>query len=47
VAGLRALPAQLRALVDDHDHRCKQMAYLFADTQDVICLGVFSQQVIQ
>jgi glutamine---fructose-6-phosphate transaminase (isomerizing) len=38
-AGLRALPAQLRALVDDHDRRCEQMAHLFADTQDVIFLG--------
>ena len=38
-AGLRALPAQLRELVDDHDRRCEQMAHLFADTQDVIFLG--------
>jgi glucosamine--fructose-6-phosphate aminotransferase (isomerizing) len=38
-AGLRALPAQLRALVDDHDQRCEAMAHLFADTQDVIFLG--------
>jgi len=38
-AGLRALPEQLRALVDDHDRRCEQLAHLFADTQDVIFLG--------
>jgi glutamine---fructose-6-phosphate transaminase (isomerizing) len=37
--GLRALPAQLRELVDDHDRRCEQLAHLFADTQDVIFLG--------
>ena len=38
-AGLRAVPEQLRALVDDHDRRCEQLAHLFADTQDVIFLG--------
>jgi glucosamine--fructose-6-phosphate aminotransferase (isomerizing) len=38
-AGLRALPEQLRALVNDHDRRCEQLAHLFADTQDVIFLG--------
>jgi glutamine---fructose-6-phosphate transaminase (isomerizing) len=38
-AGLRVLPEQLRALVDDHDRRCEQLAHLFADTQDVIFLG--------
>jgi glucosamine--fructose-6-phosphate aminotransferase (isomerizing) len=38
-AGLRALPEQLLALVDDHDRRCEQLAHLFADTQDVIFLG--------
>jgi glucosamine--fructose-6-phosphate aminotransferase (isomerizing) len=38
-AGLRALPEQLRELVDDHDRRCEQLAHLFADTQDVIFLG--------
>jgi glucosamine--fructose-6-phosphate aminotransferase (isomerizing) len=38
-AGLRALPEQLRALVNDHDRRCEAMAHLFADTQDVIFLG--------
>jgi glucosamine--fructose-6-phosphate aminotransferase (isomerizing) len=38
-AGLRNLPEQLRALVDDHDRRCEQLAHLFADTQDVIFLG--------
>ena len=37
--GLRALPAQLRELVDDHDRRCEQLAHLFADTQDMIFLG--------
>jgi glutamine---fructose-6-phosphate transaminase (isomerizing) len=39
VAALRQLPEQLRALVDDHDRRCEQLAHLFADTQDVIFLG--------
>jgi glucosamine--fructose-6-phosphate aminotransferase (isomerizing) len=38
-AALRQLPQQLRALVDDHDRRCEQLAHLFADTQDVIFLG--------
>jgi glucosamine--fructose-6-phosphate aminotransferase (isomerizing) len=38
-ASLRELPEQLRALVDDHDRRCEQLAHLFADTQDVIFLG--------
>jgi glucosamine--fructose-6-phosphate aminotransferase (isomerizing) len=38
-AGLRDLPEQLRALVNDHDRRCEQLAHLFADTQDVIFLG--------
>jgi glucosamine--fructose-6-phosphate aminotransferase (isomerizing) len=38
-AGLRALPEQLRELVDEHDRRCEQLAHLFADTQDVIFLG--------
>ena len=38
-AALRQLPEQLRALVDDHDRRCEQLAHLFADTQDVIFLG--------
>ena len=38
-AGLRALPEQLRSLVNDHDRRCEQLAHLFADTQDVIFLG--------
>ena len=37
--GLRALPAQLRELVDDHDRRCEQLAHLFVDTQDMIFLG--------
>ncbi|MBM5791948.1 MAG: glutamine--fructose-6-phosphate transaminase (isomerizing) [Cyanobacteria bacterium M_surface_10_m1_298] len=39
ITGLRQLPEQLRALVDDHDSRCEQLAHLFADTQDVIFLG--------
>ncbi len=39
LALFRALPAQLRALVDDHDRRCEQMVHLFADTQDVVFLG--------
>ena len=38
-AGLRALPQQLRDLVDDHDRRCEQLGHLFADTQEVILLG--------
>jgi len=38
-AGLRALPQQLRDLVDDHDRRCEQLGHLFADTQDVMFLG--------
>jgi len=37
--GLRALPAQIKALVADHDRRCAELAHLFADTQDVIFLG--------
>lgn len=39
VEQLRALPAQLTALVEDHDRRCAELAHLFADTQDVIFLG--------
>jgi glutamine---fructose-6-phosphate transaminase (isomerizing) len=38
-SGLRQLPGQLRALVDDHDSRCEALAHRFADTQDVIFLG--------
>jgi len=37
--GLRAMPAQLQSLVDDHDQRCAGLAHLFAETQDVIFLG--------
>jgi len=37
--GIRSLPAQLQALVDDHDQRCAELAHLFAETQDVIFLG--------
>jgi glucosamine--fructose-6-phosphate aminotransferase (isomerizing) len=39
VEELRALPAVLQRLVDDHDRRCAELAHLFADTQDVIFLG--------
>ncbi|MCT0230263.1 glutamine--fructose-6-phosphate transaminase (isomerizing) [Synechococcus sp. CS-1324] len=39
VRGLRALPAQLKELVEEHDRRCAELAHLFADTQDVIFLG--------
>ncbi|MEI8250941.1 MAG: glutamine--fructose-6-phosphate transaminase (isomerizing) [Synechococcus sp. ELA057] len=39
VEQLRQLPAQLQALVEDHDRRCAELAHLFADTQDVIFLG--------
>ena len=38
-AELRALPEQLRTLVDLHDQRCAALAYRFATTQDVIFLG--------
>ncbi|MFZ4566517.1 MAG: glutamine--fructose-6-phosphate transaminase (isomerizing) [Prochlorococcaceae cyanobacterium] len=38
-AALRGLPGQLRDLIDDHDHRCADLAHQFADTQDVIYLG--------
>ncbi|MED5469907.1 MAG: SIS domain-containing protein, partial [Cyanobacteriota bacterium] len=36
---LRALPHQLRSLVELHDQRCEVLANRFADTQDVIFLG--------
>ncbi|MEC9029324.1 MAG: glutamine--fructose-6-phosphate transaminase (isomerizing), partial [Cyanobacteriota bacterium] len=36
---LRALPDQLRSLVELHDQRCEVLANRFADTQDVIFLG--------
>jgi glucosamine--fructose-6-phosphate aminotransferase (isomerizing) len=39
VEQLRALPAVLQELVEDHDRRCADLAHLFADTQDVIFLG--------
>jgi glutamine---fructose-6-phosphate transaminase (isomerizing) len=39
VEQLRALPAVLQRLVDDHDRCCAELAHLFADTQDVIFLG--------
>ncbi len=39
VEELRALPAVLQGLVEDHDRRCAALAHLFSDTQDVIFLG--------
>jgi glucosamine--fructose-6-phosphate aminotransferase (isomerizing) len=39
VSALRALPAQLQQLVEDHDRQCAELAHLFADTRDVIFLG--------
>jgi glucosamine--fructose-6-phosphate aminotransferase (isomerizing) len=36
---LKAVPAMLQRLVDDHDRRCAELAHLFADTRDVIFLG--------
>ena len=39
VAGLRALPAQLQALLEEQDLLCAELAHQFADTQDVIFLG--------
>jgi glucosamine--fructose-6-phosphate aminotransferase (isomerizing) len=39
VAGLRAMPQQLRQLVEDHDRRCAELAHRFESTQDVIFLG--------
>ena len=39
VVGLRAMPQQLRQLVEDHDRRCAELAHRFESTQDVIFLG--------
>jgi glucosamine--fructose-6-phosphate aminotransferase (isomerizing) len=39
VLGLRAMPQQLRQLVEDHDRRCAELAHRFESTQDVIFLG--------
>ena len=39
VAGLRAVPEQLRALVEEHDRRSEELAHRFESTQDVIFLG--------
>jgi len=39
VMGLRAMPQQLRQLVEDHDRRCAELAHRFESTQDVIFLG--------
>jgi glucosamine--fructose-6-phosphate aminotransferase (isomerizing) len=39
VAGLRAVPEQLRLLVEEHDRRSGELAHRFESTQDVIFLG--------
>ncbi len=39
VAGLRAVPEQLRELVAEHDRRSEELAHRFESTQDVIFLG--------
>ncbi|QVL53079.1 MAG: glutamine--fructose-6-phosphate transaminase (isomerizing) [Cyanobium sp. M30B3] len=39
VAGLRAVPGQLRQLIEDHDQRAAALAHRFESTQDVIFLG--------
>ena len=39
VAGLRAVPEQLRVLVAEHDRRSEELAHRFESTQDVIFLG--------
>jgi glucosamine--fructose-6-phosphate aminotransferase (isomerizing) len=39
VAGLKAVPEQLRALVEEHDRRSEELAHRFVSTQDVIFLG--------
>jgi glucosamine--fructose-6-phosphate aminotransferase (isomerizing) len=39
VTGLKAVPEQLRALVEDHDRRSEGLAHRFEATQDVIFLG--------
>jgi glucosamine--fructose-6-phosphate aminotransferase (isomerizing) len=38
-ADLRAVPAQLRELIADHDQRAAALAHRFESTQDVIFLG--------
>ena len=38
-SGLRAVPQQLRQLIDDHDQRAAALAHRFESTQDVIFLG--------
>ena len=38
-ADLRAVPAQLRQLIADHDQRAEALAHRFESTQDVIFLG--------
>ena len=38
-AALRAVPAQLRELIADHDQRAEALAHRFESTQDVIFLG--------
>jgi glucosamine--fructose-6-phosphate aminotransferase (isomerizing) len=39
VAGLRQVPGQLRALIEDHDRLAAALAHQFESTQDVIFLG--------
>jgi glucosamine--fructose-6-phosphate aminotransferase (isomerizing) len=39
VQGLKAVPEQLRALVEEHDRRSEELAHRFESTQDVIFLG--------
>ena len=39
VAGLRAVPEQLRQLIEDHDRRAAALDHRFEGTQDVIFLG--------
>jgi glucosamine--fructose-6-phosphate aminotransferase (isomerizing) len=39
VAALRAVPGQLRQLIEDHDQRAEALAHRFEGTQDVIFLG--------
>jgi len=39
VAGLKAVPEQLRTLVEEHDRRSEELAHRFESTQDVIFLG--------
>ena len=39
VAGLKAVPEQLRELVEEHDRRSEELAHRFESTQDVIFLG--------